>query len=316
MKKALTLLLLTTSVCARAQKISFALSSGYQSEDFRWSIAGNTQGTDPNIYSELKWKSLAGIAPAAEADWNFWKKFHLRSSYSRLFISSGKVTDMDYQGDNRTNRSYYGAFDANKGMTFSWRTTLEDDIWSSGLFTLTGLVGYSLQKQSLYLLSSDQSGSAAGLRSTYATKYEGLVAGLRGRILIGMSFSLEASFLYDLVNYRGQADWNLISTFQHPLSFEDKANGFNLEGSLRFSYYLKNSSGSGPGKWALFLSGNILHGETGHGSDWLYTQNGQSVPTQFNGAVRDYIRASAGVRLLLFGSKTANGVGHSGPNAF
>lgn len=313
----LILLLLTSSLCTRAQKLSFALSSGYQSEDFRWSIAGNTQGTDPNIYSELKWKSLAGIVPGVEADWNFWKTFHLRSSYSRLFISSGKVTDMDYQGDNRTSRSYYGAFDANKGMSFSWRTTVEDDLWSTELFTLTGLLGYALHKQSLFLLSADQSGSAAGLHSTYDTKYEGLVAGLRGRVLIGRSFSLEGSFLYDAVSFRGQADWNLISTFQHPLSFEDKANGFNLEGGLRFSYYLKNSSGSGPGKWALFLSGNILHSQTGHGTDWLYMQNGQNVPTQFNGAVRDYIQAAAGVRLLLFGSKTSVLRDRSGgPNRF
>jgi len=314
MKKPFILLLLTTSLCTRAQKLSIALSSGYQSEDFRWSIAGNTQGTNPNIYSELKWKNLAGVVPGAEVDWNFWKTFHLRSSYSRLFISSGNVTDMDYRGDNRTNRTYYGAFDANKGMSFSWRTTLEDDIWSSGLFTLTGLLGYTLHKQSLFLLSADQTGAAAGLHSTYDTKYEGLVAGLRGKVVIGKYFSLEGSFLYDLISYRGQADWNLIATFQHPLSFEDKANGFNLEGSLRFSYGLKSKQG--PGKWALFVSGNILHGETGHGTDWLYLQNGQNVPTQFNGAVRNYIRAGAGVRLLLFGPQALHRISHSGPNAF
>jgi hypothetical protein len=298
MKKALILLLLIISCSARAQKASFALSSGYQSEDFRWSIAGNTQGTSPNIYSELRWKNLAGAVLAAEADWNFWKKLHVRSSYSRMFISSGSVTDMDYQGDNRTNRTYYGAFDANKGNTFSWRTTVEDDIWSSGLFTLTGLMGYTLNKQSLFLLSSAPSGAAAaGLHSTYDTKYEGLVAGLRAKLLLGTAFSLEGSFLYDLVSYRGRADWNLIATFQHPLSFEDKANGSNQEGSLRFSYYLKNRSG--PGKWAVFLSGDILHSKTDNGTDWLYQQNGQNVLTRFNGAVRDYIQAGAGVRLLL-----------------
>jgi len=298
MKKALILLLLIISYSARAQKASFALSSGYQSEDFRWSIAGNTQGTDPNVYSELKWMNLAGAVLGVQADWNFWKAFHVRSSYSRLFISSGSVTDMDYQGNNRTDRTYNGAFDANKGMTFSWRTTLEDDIWSSKLFTLTVLLGYALHKQSLFVLSSDSTGAAAGLHSTYDTKYEGLVAGVRGKILMGKSFSLEGSFLYDMVSYRGRADWNLISTFQHPLSFEDNANGFNLEGGLRLSYGLKTEQG--PGRWVLFLSGNILHGETNNGTDWLYLQNGQKVPTRFNGAVRDYVRAGAGVKLLLF----------------
>jgi hypothetical protein len=162
---------------------------------------------------------------------------------------------------------------------------------------LTVLLGYALHKQSLFVLSSDSTGAAAGLHSTYDTKYEGLVAGVRGKILIGKSFSLEGSFLYDMVSYRGRADWNLISTFQHPLSFQDNANGFNLEGGLRLSYGLK--ARQGPGKWVLFLSGDILHGETNNGTDWLYLQNGQKVPTQFNGAVRDYIRAGAGVKFLF-----------------
>src|SRR5882757_1942569 len=78
---------------ANAQKLTFSLSSGYQSEDFRWSIAGNSQGTNPNIYSELKWKSLSGPVLGMELGWRFWRSFVLRSSFSRLFIVSGAVTD-------------------------------------------------------------------------------------------------------------------------------------------------------------------------------------------------------------------------------
>jgi hypothetical protein len=298
MKKTLFLLLLANSLITHGQKLNLAVSSGYQSEDFRWSIAGNTQGTDPNIYSELKWKNLAGPVLGIEADWKFWRTFHLRSAYSQMFISSGTVTDMDYLGNDRTNRSYYGEFDANKGNTFSWRTTVEDDIWSTKDFTLTFLLGYALHKQSLYLLSSDTTGSSAGLHSTYDTRYNGAVAGLRGKLLIGKSSSLEASILYDRVNYLGQADWNLIVNFQHPLSFEDKANGYNLEGSLRYTYKLNSKQAKS--KWALFASADILHGETNSGTDMLYLQNGQQVPTQFNGAVRDFIRVDAGVKLELF----------------
>jgi hypothetical protein len=300
MKRATLALLLSITILlaatypVRAQKVNFTLLSGYQSEDFRWTIAGNIQGTDPNIYSELNWSGLAGAVLGVEADWNFWKRFHVHTVYSHLFIHSGSVTDMDYQGNNRTDRSYYGAFDANKGMSFSWRTTLEYDIWSSGIFTLTGALGYALHKQSLFLLSSDSMGTAEGLHSTYDTRYQGLVAGVRGKISIGKRFSLEGSLMYDRVSYRGQADWNLISTFQHPLSFEDKANGFNLEGGLQWSYYPSRN-------WAVFLSGDVLHGETGHGTDWLYLQNGQNIPTRFNEAVRNYVRAGVGAR-LRFGS--------------
>lgn len=295
----LLLLQLTISLPTRAQKVSLAISSGYQSENFRWSIAGNTQGASPNVYSELKWKNLAGPVLAAMADWNCWRRWHVRATYSRLFITAGGVTDMDYQGDNRTNRVYNGAFDANRGMSFSLRGTVEDDIMHHEQFSLTGVLGYTLHQQSLFLLSSDQTGAAAGLHSTYDTRYEGLVAGLRASVRIGKAFSLDGSFLYEPVSYRGRADWNLITSFQHPLSFEDKANGFNLEGSLRFSY-------CPGGRWAFFISGDMLHGETNNGTDWLYPQNGQPVPTQFNGAVRDYIRAGAGVRVNLFRAKAAN----------
>jgi hypothetical protein len=285
-------LLASFSLKAQTSRWNFSLSSGYQSENFRWSIAGNIQGTSPNIYSELRWKNLAGPLVEAAADWNFWRTVHIHSVFSRLFITSGSVTDMDYQGDNRTNRSYYGAFDANKGMSFSWRTTLENQLLKSRVLTLTYCLGYALHKQSLFLLSSDQTGAAAGLRSTYDTRYQGVVIGMRGKVLLGARFSLEGSVFYDWVSFRGQADWNLISTFQHPLSFEDRADGFNLEGDLKFVYALQK-------KWALFLSADILHSETGSGTDMLYLQNGQSTPTQYNGAVRDYIKGAVGVRLSI-----------------
>jgi len=277
----------------RHSRLTFALSTGYQSEDFRWSIAGNTQGSNPNILSELKWKNLAGPTVKAAVKWNCWKSFELRSTFSRLFITSGSVTDMDYQGDNRTNRSYYGAFDANKGMSFSWRTTLEYPIRLNRLVTLTPSLGYALREQSLYLLSSDQTGAAAGLKSTYATKYEGAVMGLRGDFHFSAHLSLEASLFYDIIRFRGRANWNLISTFRHPISFEDQANGYDLEGAVKLSYFLTR-------KWALFLTADVLHSETEAGTDWLYLQTGQNVPTQFNGAVRDYFGSAIGVRLSLF----------------
>src|SRR6266567_1552270 len=98
----LLLCMLSASVAANAQeRLHFSLSTGYQSENFRWSIAGSVEGTNPNILSELKWKNLAGPTVAASGDWNFWKSFTLRSAFSRLFIVSGSVTDMDYRGDNR-----------------------------------------------------------------------------------------------------------------------------------------------------------------------------------------------------------------------
>src|ERR1700748_1190660 len=75
-------------------RFRFSLLSGYQQENFRWSIAGNSSGTNPDIYSELIWKNLSGPLAGAELEFNVWRSFWIRSSISRLFFVSGKVTDM------------------------------------------------------------------------------------------------------------------------------------------------------------------------------------------------------------------------------
>jgi hypothetical protein len=285
-----SLFLLAAAPPADAQEhLKFSLATGYQSEDFHWSIAGNAQGTDPNILSELKWKHLSGPVAGASAEWNFWKSLSLRSEFSNMFIVSGSVTDIDYRKDNRIDTAYYGAFDAKKGSSFSWRTTLEYAFHLDKV-TLIPLAGFSLHRQSLHI--TDQSGANPGLNSTYATRYLGGVAGLRVEVLLSDHFTVEGGLLCDIVHYRGQADWNLITDFRHPLSFQDDANGYSLEGNLKLGYKFD--------KWTFFLSGNILHGKTGKGTDILYRQNGQTPVTQFNEAVRDYVRGGIGASVALF----------------
>lgn len=269
--------------------LHFSLLSGYQHEDFRWSIAGNVSGNNPNILSELIWKQLTGPVAGIEGEWNFWKSFSVRSAYSRLFISSGKVTDMDYQGDNRTQRSYYGAFDANNGNSVSWRTTLDYKIDLTPSFSLLPALGYVLHSQSLFLLSDDPSLGSNKLRSTYATTFKGATLGVRAVIAVSKRVSFQPSILYDQVKYHGKANWNLIPTFNHPLSFEDEANGYNIEGGLKGSYACNNYID-------LFLSANYLYGNTGKGTDRLYETNGQQPVTQFNGAIRHFWGIKAGLK--------------------
>ncbi|HWK05744.1 MAG TPA: hypothetical protein VNS58_19020 [Puia sp.] len=272
-------------------RLHFSLLSGYQHENFRWSIAGNTSGTNPNIYSELIWKNLAGPLAGIEGEWNCWKSFSIRSAYSRLFIVSGAVTDMDYQGDNRTNRVYNGAFDSNKGSSSSWRTTLEYKIEAGPSLSLIPGLGYALHTQSLFLLSDATVGNNT-LHSTYATTYKGATLAIRAVLALDNFFSLEPSLFYDQVHFRGRADWNLIPTFQHPLSFEDIANGYNIEAGLKGSYLCNDH-------FSLFLSGNYLYGNTGKGTDRLYQTNGQEPLTQFNGAIRHFWGLRAGLKLNI-----------------
>jgi hypothetical protein len=270
-------------------RLKISANTGFQSEDFRWSIAGNVDGTNPNILSELKWKDLAGPTAGLSADWNFWNDFHLRSSFSYLFIASGTVTDMDFHGDNRTDTVYHEGFNANKGSTFSWRTTLEY-AWKIGEISVIPSAGFSLHHQSLHIL--DRTGATPALNSTYSSRFLGATAGLRAEFPLSEHISLGAGIIYDRYHFRGQGNWNLIPNYRHPLSFQDDANGNNLEGNIKCSYHLD--------KWTFFLAGNFLHGKTGKGTDMLYLANGQNAPTQFNEAVRNVMGVSVGASVSLF----------------
>ena len=51
------------------ESFRIGIYTGYRSENVRWSVAGNPQGQDPNIYSELIWQGLSGPLFAADLRW-------------------------------------------------------------------------------------------------------------------------------------------------------------------------------------------------------------------------------------------------------
>jgi hypothetical protein len=77
-------------------KLHFDITDGYQRENFHWSIAGNSSGQNPNVFSELKWTKLAGQSIAASLQYNVYQKFNVYADYTRQFITSGTVNDSDY----------------------------------------------------------------------------------------------------------------------------------------------------------------------------------------------------------------------------
>src|SRR5258708_2089003 len=89
----LVLLLLSDIYCGYAQetkkKIQLTFSAGHQQEDFHWSIAGNNNGANPNVLSELKWKNVSGQDYSTSLQWNIWRKFSLFADYNRVSVNSG-----------------------------------------------------------------------------------------------------------------------------------------------------------------------------------------------------------------------------------
>lgn len=264
------------------------MQTGYEMQDLGWSIAGNIAGGNPNIYSELKWKKVGGGYVSAALQWNVWNKILLTADYSRSFIRSGTVSDNDYSGDNRTNPVYNEIFDADKGYTQVWSAGAGYVLISGNNFSLIPYVGYGISRQSLHLL--DQTGNLPDLNSTYETDWKGPFVRANAILLLTDKFKLIANFTYNQVNYNAKANWNLIQTFQHPVSYRHNAKGFGIDGLAALSYDLTSNL-------TIQAGGGYFTWQTGKGVDELFLSSGGSDKTQLNGVDRKGYKLFGGLVL-------------------
>ncbi|MDN5288678.1 MAG: hypothetical protein JWR38_4952 [Mucilaginibacter sp.] len=272
------------------KKLQVSLATGYQQENFHWSIAGNSNGQNPNVYSELKWQHVGGQTINATAQWNVWKRFSLYADYSKQFILSGTVTDTDYGADNRSNATYHETFNADKGNTQSWNAGAGFILFNDALFSLIPYAGYGISKQSLHLF--DRSGNFPELNSTYQASWKGPFIKVTSSIWIIQQLKFVADVTYNQVSYNANANWNLIQTFQHPVSYRHHANGYGINAGGQFVYavyhYLSVHAGGGYFSW-----------KTGSGTDELYLKSGETDKTQLNEAVRNGFNLQGGLSLAF-----------------
>lgn len=273
------------------ETLQVGIQTGYRAENVRWSIAGNLQGQDPNIYSELIWKQVDGLLCAADVRWKAYRSLEVSAHFSMVSISGGKATDTDYHGDNRTDVAYYGYFDAGQGSLLSGDLRLGYRLPLGRGITLIPALGYGADKEDLFL-KPYEGNAPASLKSTYAALWKGFLVSLTTLFPLGTRWELDPSITYHQVTFDGTADWNLIDDFQHPVSFRDHANGFGLVPALEILYRLRRH-------WSLSLHGNYGWWRTGTGVDDLYLSSGQTSLTQYNGARRSGGEAGIGFQLGL-----------------
>lgn len=270
---------------SQPHKLQLDLSTGYQREGFKWSIAGNQDGQNPNIYSELQWKKLGGQSVTASLQWNFWGRLLLTGGYERTSIISGTVRDNDYNGDNRTNPAYDQLFDADKGFTRDIYAGIGYKLINTDVFSLTPYAGYRAGKQSLHLY--DRSGQYAELNSTYDTDWKGPFAKALAQLRLTKKLSATATLTYTQADYKAQADWNLIPSFQHPVSYRHTAKGYGLEAGAGLQYTITKNIG-------VNIGAGYFTWQTGEGVDELYLTSGESEKTQLNGVDRKGYKMSLG----------------------
>ena len=269
-------------------KIDISLNTGYQSENFGWSIAGNLNGQNPNIYSELKWDHLQEIKYSSYLTYRIAHNFYFLGGYDHDFILSGEVSDIDYGSDNRTMPINQGKFQDNRGYSDQAFIGVGMTILKNTKSQIALESGYISTHQSLYILGiGDQ---YPDLNTTYFTTWKGIFLTEIIEYIISKKFRLEEKVSYNQLNYQAKANWNLITQFAHPISYRDNASGYNLLLRPAIIYQLSK-------QLAINLSGAISHSQTGTGADRLYVANGTVEETQFNRAKGNTVQLTTGLAL-------------------
>ncbi|MCO5935289.1 hypothetical protein NAF17_07035 [Mucilaginibacter sp. RB4R14] len=286
----LSLLFCTDIVLAQniSRPLQIGVSSGYECHNFDWSIAGNVSGQNPNVYSELKWKGISGPAVSATVQYTFWKKFSGMASYSRLIIRLGRVTDNDYNGDNRTNPTYDETFNSNRGNMYQWNVGLGYELINNEKFSLVPFAGYETSRQLLSIL--DLTGDFPELNSNYVPLWKGLFIKCLAQVRLNSAFKIIADVSYNQSHYTATADWNVIQTFEHPVSYRHTANGYRINTNASLSYSVAKNV-------AINIGGGYLAATTGTGIDELYLSSGGSEKTQLNGINSAAYRLVGGIVL-------------------
>jgi hypothetical protein len=269
------------------------LSAGYRRDKLTWSIAGNLQGTDPNVRSELSWSDL-DIYQLKLANRTVIKEHvTIRGHLDYGSVTTGNNRDSDYNGDDRTqefSRSLNGV-DGNNVWDGSIGIGPRFSFFNAEI-EICPLVGYAVSEQDLNIVDGFQAISAlppltppvgpiAGLDSRYQTRWQGPWIGADVSLStpctegpfnrITVLFTCE----YHWVDYDADANWNLRADYQHPVSFTHEAEGTGFVVGTKILF-------SGKNRWGLNVGMTMQEMTTDPGLDRIYYADGSTADTRLN----------------------------------
>lgn len=271
----------------------FVFSGGYRVDDLDFNIAGDINGNNPNIISELTWDDLESYQVKFAGSLVWPGIIALRGSVDYGWIFDGDNQDSDYDDDNRTLE-----------YSRSNNSTDDDNVWDVSLAvgypfrfgkaiigTITPLVGYSHHEQQLNITDGFQTiatpgrtppvGPFDGLDSSYETEWQGPWLGLdlrfRAAEMKAFAHRLETFLTYEYhwADFEAIADWNLIEEFKHPKSFKHRADGQGYIIGAGMNCALNR-------RWALNASFEYREWSTDEGTIKFYLANGATRKQQLN----------------------------------
>ena len=271
---------------------SLEFGAGYREDNLDWNIAGNLNGNNPNILSELTWSDIEIFQLKAGFKSVFDRVIYMRGAMDYGWIFNGENQDADYNGDNRTlewsqsnNATDQGSvWDATLGIGYQFKA-------ASDKLKIVPLLGYSYSDQYFNITDGYQTvsvpslvppedappavGPIPGLDSSYEAEWWGPWVGIDLLFDPSEKMRLYAGFEYHWADYQGEADWNLRSDFAHPTSFEHNADGTGIIMTIGGEFSL-------PKPWFLSLNINYQDWSTDPGLDTLYYADGSISQTRLN----------------------------------
>jgi len=225
---------------------------GNRTDNFNWNIA-NTDGL-PDILSELTWRDLSIQQLRVKLE------LRERAAWVSGNVGYGKITagtnqDSDYDENGRTSEFSRSNNDARGDVVDSdFRLGYEFELaaHNESRFGLSPFLGISQHYQNFDIVDGHQTisipssrgfgtpgpiGPIDDLHSSYDARWRAIAAGLMAKATLNKNFDLVvAAEGYFRGTYRAEADWNLSSSFQHPVSFRHIANASGYALSLGGSY--------------------------------------------------------------------------------
>ena len=271
--------------------IEIEASYGYRQDQLDWNIAGNLQGENPNVLSELTWEDLLIHEIRLGIHTTLNRPFYLRGSIHYGVIVAGENQDSDYAADDRAMEFSRSNNDADSGSTLDGLIGIGYNFrFFSERLNLIPQGGLSIHKQNLTMTNGYQTitwpggpplGPFEGLDSTYKTQWWGPWIGTSLVVNIIKSkahpppFSICFFYEHHWSDYYAQADWNLREDFRHPKSFEHEADGTGTKIGVAFRARIKD-------KLFLTVGYESETWSTQDGTDRVFMANGTTISTRLN----------------------------------
>lgn len=268
-------------------EIEFIATGGYRVDDLDWNIAGDINGNNPNILSELTWDDLESYQLKFQGRLVWPNLITLRGALAYGWIFDGKNQDSDYSGDSRT-------FEFSR----SNNSTDDDNVWDGSLAvgyparfgrtvigTITPLAGYSRHEQQLKITDGYQSipaqGPFPGLDSSYDTRWKGPWVGIdlhfKAAEIGAFAHRFETYFTYEYhrADFNAEGNWNLRDDLDHPKSFKQDTDGDGIVIGTGFNLTLNQH-------WALNFNYDYQDWSMNDGTSTVFFADGTKAKTRLN----------------------------------